>query len=144
MKMVRLSAPRTGRIYSQEMFLVLIFTRGWVDPRAMVRSDWNVTDKSSGTIGNRSQDRPTSSALTTTPPQAPKKSGLVAQVNCRNRRYGFKLSKWVFVSVTILHPTRWRHRRLFCIKINVGSIKSRLVPVRNFIIIIYWAIILFL
>ena len=27
MKVVRLSASRTGRLYSQEMFLVLIFTR---------------------------------------------------------------------------------------------------------------------
>jgi len=38
MKVVRLSATRSGHLYSQEMFLVLIITWGYVDPRAMVRS----------------------------------------------------------------------------------------------------------
>ena len=47
MKIVRLSASRTGHLYPNEMFLVLIFTRGWVDPRAMVRLKVNMSLKNS-------------------------------------------------------------------------------------------------
>ena len=114
----RLSALRTGRLYPQKIALVLISVRGWVDPRAIVRSEgFYVNEKSTDTSWDWTSDLPIcSTALYPLCYRGP----LINSVGHRNFNWTLSLSLYVCmyararvcVCVCMVHIHNW----VFCIE----------------------------
>jgi hypothetical protein len=121
MKVARLSALRTGRLYPQEIFLVLIFVTGWVDPRAIVRPEgWCQMKNSNDTIGNRSRDLPVCSAV------------LQNGFALRNLLHHRTLHKILPKSVHIIPPVQHRYNsdsRNTSIPLAVGAVRGWTEPI---------------
>ena len=137
MKLGKLAALRTGRLYHQEILQILISVRGWVDIRGHSVGGRIMSMKnSSETIGNRTRDLPACNAVPkpTAPPRIQTsdetdtkyiKEGNIKTRQaiyilrhtearlcnhcCSGKAVSITYSECVFVALVIQHAMRTRH-----------------------------------